>query len=73
MPPTPIHTPTPQPTVRPELAGLSQLVVDAVLALPAKLDFATDGLSDEEIEVLEWADSRLFQQREFPGRQLRSG
>ncbi len=65
MPPTPTHTPTPQPTVRPELAGLSQLVVDAVLALPAKLDFATDGLSDEEIEVLEWADSRLFSNESF--------
>ena len=35
------------------------------MTLPAELDFAADGLSDEEIDVLEWADSRLFSNENF--------
>ena len=41
------------------------MIVDAVLTLPAELDFVTDGLSDEEIEVLEWADSRVLSNESF--------
>ena len=29
------------------------------------MDFVADGLSDEEIEVLEWADSRVFSNESF--------
>ncbi len=65
VPPAPTYTPAPRPTVHPELAGLSQLLAEAVSALPAELGFAADGLSDGELEVLEWADSRLFNNESF--------
>ena len=53
-PPTP--SPTPTPSVNPALAEYSALLAKAA----SGLDFVRDGLSDEEKNILDWADSRLF-------------
>ena len=63
--PTPTNTPVPTPTVDPALAGYSPLLVEAVSSYPAGLDFVGDGLSPEEKNILDWADSRLFSNRNF--------
>ena len=54
LPPTP--SPTPTPSVNPALAEYSALLAKAA----SGLDFIRDGLSDEERNILDWADSRLF-------------
>ena len=63
--PTPTNTPVPTPTVDPALAGYSPLLIEAVTSYPAGLDFVGDGLSPEELEILDWADSRLFTNPSF--------
>ena len=55
----------PTPTVDPALAGYSPLLIEAVSSYPAGLDFVGDGLSPEELEILDWADSRLFTNPSF--------
>ena len=55
----------PTPSVDPALAGYSPLLVEAVTSYPAGLDFVGDGLSPEELEILDWADSRLFANPSF--------
>ena len=64
---TPTITPTPTvtPTANPALVSFSPLLIDAVSDMPAEFDFVSDGLSDEEIAILEVADSRLFGNPEF--------
>ncbi len=57
---TPRPTPTRTPSVNPALAGYSPLLAEAASNLPAEYDFVSDGLSAEERDILEWADSRLF-------------
>ena len=63
--PTPTNTPVPTPTVDPALAGYSPLLVEAVSSYPAGLDFIGDGLSPDEKNTLDWADSRLFTNPNF--------
>ena len=63
--PTPTNTPVPTPSVDPALAGYSPLLVEAVSSYPAGLDFVGDGLSADEKNVLDWADSRLFSNPNF--------
>ena len=63
--PTPTNTPVPTPSVDPALAGYSPLLVEAVTSYPAGLDFVGDGLSPEELEILDWADGRLFTNPNF--------
>ena len=63
--PTPTNTPVPTPTVDPALARYSPLLVEAVSSNPAGLDFVGDGLSPDEKNILDWADSRLFSNRNF--------
>ena len=63
--PTPTNTPVPTPSVDPALASYSSLLVEAVSSYPAGLDFVGDGLSPEEKNILDWADSRLFSNRNF--------
>ena len=63
--PTPTNTPVPTPSVDPALAGYSPLLVEAVSSYPARLDFVGDGLSADEKNVLDWADSRLFSNPNF--------
>ena len=63
--PTPTNTPVPTPTVDPALARYSPLLVEAVSSYPAGLDFVGDGLSPDEKNVLDWADSRLFSNESF--------
>ena len=63
--PTPTNTPVPTPSVDPALAKYSPLLVEAVTSYPAGLDFVGDGLSPEELEILDWADSRLFANPSF--------
>ncbi len=63
--PTPTNTPVPTPSVDPALAGYSPLLVEAVSSYPAGLDFIGDGLSPDEQNVLDWADSRLFSNESF--------
>ena len=63
--PTATNTPVPTPSVDPALAGYSPLLVEAVTSYPAGLDFVGDGLSPEELEILDWADSRLFTNPNF--------
>ena len=53
-------SPTPTPAVLSSVAGYSPLLARAASSLPAQYDFVRDGLSVEEREVLDWADSRLF-------------
>ena len=55
----------PTPSVDPALANYSPLLVEAVSSYPARLDFVGDGLSAEEKEILDWADSRLFANPNF--------
>ena len=55
----------PTPSVDPALAGYSPLLVEAVTSYPAGLDFVGDGLSPEELEILDWADGRLFTNPNF--------
>ena len=63
--PTPTNTPVPTPSVDPALANYSPLLVEAVSSYPARLDFVGDGLSAEEKEILDWAESRLFANPNF--------
>ena len=63
--PTPTNTPVPTPSVDPALASYSPLLVEAVSSYPAGLDFVGDGLSADELEILDWADSRLFTNPNF--------
>ena len=63
--PTATNTPVPTPSVDPALANYSPLLVEAVSSYPARLDFVGDGLSAEEKEILDWADSRLFANPNF--------
>ena len=63
--PTLTNTPVPTPSVDPALASYSPLLVEAVSGYPAGLDFVGDGLSPEEKNVLDWADSRLFTNPNF--------
>ena len=68
MPPTPTPTSTPRPISRPalpSLAGYSPLLAQAASNLPAKYDFVSDGISSEERQILDWADSRLFSNPAF--------
>ena len=64
--PTPTRTPrpTPRPTL-PSLAGYSPLLAKAASSLPAKYDFVRDGLTTEERQILDWAESRLFSNPAF--------
>ena len=55
----------PTPSVDPGLEGYSPLLVEAVKGYPAGLDFVGDGLSADELEILDWADSRLFANSNF--------
>ena len=55
----------PTPSVDPALASYSPLLVEAVTSYPAGLDFVGDGLSAEELQILDWADSRLFTNANF--------
>ena len=69
-PPTASSTPTrtPRPTPRPalpSLAGYSPLLAQAASNLPAKYDFVHDGLTTEERQTLDWAESRLFSNSAF--------
>ena len=63
--PTPTNTPVPTPSVDPALASYSPLLVEAVSSYPAGLDFVGDGLSPDEKNILDWADSRLFTNPNF--------
>ena len=63
--PTPTNTPVPTPSVDPALAGYSPLLVEAVSSYPSGLDFVGDGLSPDEKNTLDWADSRLFTNPNF--------
>ena len=63
--PSPTPTPLPGPQQHPSLAGYSPLLADAASTLPAQYDFVSDGLSAEERNVLDWADSRLFSNGNF--------
>ena len=63
--PTPTNTPVPTPSVDPALAGYSPLLVEAVSGYPAGLDFVGDGLNPDEMNILDWADSRLFTNPNF--------
>ena len=63
--PTATNTPVPTPSVDPALASYSPLLVEAVSSYPAGLDFVGDGLSPDEKNILDWADSRLFSNRNF--------
>ena len=63
--PTATPSPTPTPSVHPELAVYSPLLAEATSNLPAQYDFVSDGLSVEEREILDWADSRLFSNESF--------
>ena len=65
--PTPTNTPIPTPTANPALASLAPLLFEAVTSYPEELDFVGDGLSAEEKDVLDWADSRLFANESFLG------
>ena len=62
---TPAPSPTPTPSVNPALAGYSPLLAEAASNLPSKYDFVSDGLSAEERDILDWADSRLFSNPAF--------
>ena len=62
---TATNTPVPTPSVDPALAGYSPLLVEAVSSYPAGLDFVGDGLSPDEKNTLDWADSRLFTNPNF--------
>ena len=55
----------PTPSVDPALASYSPLLIEAVSSYPAGLDFVGDGLSPDELEILDWADSRLFTNPNF--------
>ena len=55
----------PTPSVDPALATYSPLLIEAVSSYPAGLDFVGDGLSPDEKNVLDWADSRLFSNESF--------
>ena len=59
--PTPTPTPTPEPGSPPALTGYAPLLEEAV----AGMDFVRDGLTTEEKNVLDWADSRLFSNPAF--------
>ena len=63
--PTPTNTPVPTPTVDPALARYSPLLVEAVSSYPSGLDFVGDGLNPDEMNILDWADSRLFTNPNF--------
>ena len=51
--------------MNPALAGYSPLLIEAVSSYPAKFDFVSDGLTPQEQNVLDWADSRLFSNESF--------
>ena len=63
--PTPTNTPVPTPSVDPALANYSPLLIEAVSSYPAGLDFVGDGLSPDEKNTLDWADSRIFSNPSF--------
>ena len=67
---TPRPTRTPLPPLRPappSLAGYSPLLAQAASNLPTHYDFVSDGLSKDERQILDWADSRLFANPNFVG------
>ena len=51
--------------MHPSVAGYSPLLAEAASNLPADHDFVRDGISAEEREILDWADSRLFSNPNF--------
>ena len=55
----------PTPTVDPALASYSPLLLEAVSSYSSGLDFVGDGLSPDEKNTLDWADSRLFANPSF--------
>ena len=61
----PTPTPTPTPPVDPAVAGYSPLLALAMSSLPAQYDFVGDGLTSAERELLEVADSRIFDNDAF--------
>ena len=65
--PSPTATPSPTPalTVNPALAGYSELLAEAASNLPPEYDFVSDGLSSDERDILDWADTRLFSNPSF--------
>ena len=63
--PTATSAPTPTPSLDRILQGYSPLLIEAISKLPPEFDFARDGLSSEEKQVLEWADSRIFENPAF--------
>ena len=65
-PPPPTPTPTPRSAL-PDLSEYSPLLAKAASNLPAGYDFVRDGLTADEREVLDWADSRLFSNPSFLG------
>lgn len=67
--PPPTATPRPTPTsvaaVLASVAGYSPLLAKAASSLPANYDFVRDGLTSEERQIMDWADSRLFDNPAF--------
>lgn len=55
----------PTPSVDSSLENYSSLLFEAVTSYSAGLDFVGDGLSPDEMNVLAWADSRLFSNPNF--------
>ena len=55
----------PTPSVDPALANYSPLLVEAESSYPAGADFVGDGLSPDEKNILDLADSRLFANPNF--------
>ena len=47
------------------MVGYSPLLARAASSLPPEYDFVSDGLSAEETNILDWADSRLFNNPSF--------
>ncbi len=63
--PTATPSPTPTPSMNPALAGYSPLLTKAASNLPPEYDFVSDGLSAEERDILDWADTRLLSNPAF--------
>ena len=63
-PPPPTPPPTPV-TDTVSMAGYSPLLAQAMSSLPPDYDFVSDGLTAEERNILDWADSRLFSNPNF--------